>query len=117
VDHLGKPPIAGGPLEPWATLMAGLAGLPNTWCKLSGLVTEAAWDAWTVDDLRPYVDSALEAFGAGRLLYGSDWPVCLLAASYETVIATARTLTTGLSGSERAAVFGGTAEEVYRLGA
>ena len=117
VDHLGKPPMAGGTLEPWATLLARLAGLPNTWCKLSGLVTEAAWDAWTVDDLRPYVDSALDRFGASRLLYGSDWPVCLLAASYETVIATARTLTDGLSEAERAAVFGGNAEDVYRLGA
>ena len=117
VDHLGKPPMADGTLEPWATLLAGLAGLPNTWCKLSGLVTEAAWDAWTVDALRPYVDAALERFGASRLLYGSDWPVCLLAASYETVIATARTLTDGLSEAERAAVFGGNAEDVYRLGA
>ena len=80
-------------------------------------MTEAAWDAWTVDDLRPYVDSALDRFGASRLLYGSDWPVCLLAASYETVIATARTLTDGLSEAERAAVFGGNAEDVYRLGA
>jgi len=117
VDHLGKPPIAAGTLEPWATLLAGLAGVPNTWCKLSGLVTEAAWDAWTVDDLRPSVAWALERFGATRLLFGSDWPVCLLAASYEAVIASARTLTDGLSGSERAAVFGGNAEEVYRLGA
>ena len=117
VDHLGKPPIADGTLEPWATLLAGLAGLPNTWCKLSGLVTEAAWDAWTVDALRPYVEAAIERFGASRLLYGSDWPVCLLAASYETVIATARTLTDGLSEAERAAVFGGNAEDVYRLGA
>ncbi len=117
VDHLGKPPIAAGTLEPWSTLLAGLAGLPNTWCKLSGLVTEAAWDTWTVDDLRPSVAWALERFGASRLLFGSDWPVCLLAASYETVIGTARMLTAGLSGSERAAIFGGTAEEVYRLGA
>jgi L-fuconolactonase len=116
VDHLAKPPIASGALEPWATLLADLAALPNTWCKVSGLVIEAAWDAWTLGDLRPYVDRAVEHFGPGRLLYGSDWPVCLLAASYESVIATARALTDGLSGPERAAVFGGTAEDVYRLG-
>jgi L-fuconolactonase len=117
VDHLAKPPIARGELEPWATLLADLAAQPNTWCKVSGLVTEASWDASTVDDLRPYVDRALEWFGAGRLLYGSDWPVCLLAAAYDTVIATARALLGGLSEAECAAVFGGTAEEVYRLGA
>ena len=117
VDHLAKPPIADGALEPWAGLLADLAAIPNTWCKVSGLVTEAAWDAWTIDDLRPYVDRALERFGARRLLYGSDWPVCLLAAPYATVIATARALTDGLSGAERAAVFGGNAEDVYRLGA
>ena len=81
-------------------------------------MTEAAWDAWTVDDLRPYVDRALERFGPGRLLFGSDWPVCLLAASYEAVIAHARGRSrTGCPGPERAAVFGGTAEDVYRLGA
>jgi L-fuconolactonase len=84
---------------------------------VSGLVTEAAWGAWTIGDLRPFVDRALEGFGARRLLYGSDWPVCLLAAPYETVIATARTLTDGLTEAERSAVFGGTAEDVYRLGA
>jgi L-fucono-1,5-lactonase len=117
VDHLAKPPVADGALEPWAGLLADLAAIPNTWCKVSGLVTEAAWDAWTIDDLRPYVDRALERFGARRLLYGSDWPVCLLAAPYATVIATARALTDGLSGAERTAVFGGNAEDVYRLGA
>jgi len=115
IDHLAKPQIASHVLEPWATLLADFAALPNTWCKLSGLVTEAAWTTWTVDDLRPYVDRALEDFGPRRLMYGSDWPVCLLAGSYATIIATARALTAGLSEDERAAVFGGTAEEVYRL--
>jgi L-fuconolactonase len=115
IDHLGKPQIARHQLEPWATLLAGFAALPNTWCKLSGLVTEADWATWTLDDLRPYVDRALDVFGASRLMYGSDWPVCLLGGSYATVIATARSLTEGLSADERAAVFGGTAEEVYRL--
>ncbi|MFL5719208.1 MAG: amidohydrolase family protein [Chloroflexota bacterium] len=115
IDHLAKPEIASHELEPWATLLADFAALPNTWCKLSGLVTEADWATWTLDDLRPYVDRALEDFGPSRLMYGSDWPVCLLAGSYPTVIATARSLTEGLSGDERAAVFGGAAEDVYRL--
>ena len=116
VDHLAKPPIATGGREPWATLLSGLAALPNTVCKLSGLVTEADWGAWTVDELRPYVDHALAVFGPGRLLFGSDWPVCLLAASYEAVVSAATALTDGLSGAERAQLFGGTAEDVYRLG-
>src|SRR3954447_14811080 len=115
IDHLAKPQSASDVLEPWATLLADFAALPNTWCKLSGLVTEAAWATWTLDDLRPYVDRALEDFGPSRLMYGSDWPVCLLAGSYATVIATARSLTEQLSDAERDAVFGGTAEEVYRL--
>jgi L-fuconolactonase len=115
IDHLAKPAIATHQLEPWATLLDEFGTLPNTWCKLSGLVTEAGWATWTVDDLRPYVDRAMHAFGPSRLIHGSDWPVCLLASSYATVIATARALTDHLSAHERAAVFGGTAEEVYRL--
>jgi len=115
IDHLAKPDIKSGVIEPWATLLGDLAALPNTWCKLSGLVTEADWAAWKVEDFRPYVDRALEDYGPMRLLYGSDWPVCLLASSYATVIATARALTEQLSDAERDAVFGGTAEEVYRL--
>jgi L-fuconolactonase len=114
VDHLGKPPISTGRLEPWATQLTTLAS-PNVCCKLSGLVTEAAWGAWEVSDLRPYVDHALEVFGPDRMLFGSDWPLCLLSASYETVATTARTLTAGLSAAERAAVFGGTAARVYGL--
>ena len=115
VDHLAKPPIANGEFEPWAGLLSAFAPLAHVAVKLSGLVTEADWTAWTVDDLQPYVDHALEVFGPERVLFGSDWPVCLLAASYEVVVDTARTLTVGLSPIERAAVFGGTAERVYRL--
>ncbi|MEW2806434.1 amidohydrolase family protein [Streptomyces massasporeus] len=82
LDHLGKPPIAAGALEPWATGLRALAALPNTVAKLSGLVTEADPASWTVEDLRPYADVALEAFGPGRLMYGSDWPVSTLGAAY-----------------------------------
>jgi L-fuconolactonase len=115
VDHLGKPRIATAEIEPWAGWLRGLAALPNVWCKVSGMVTEADWRSWTVADLRPYVDVVLEAFGPARLLFGSDWPVCLLAASYDRVVAAAHELLAGLSRDEQARVFGGTATEVYGL--
>lgn len=115
LDHLGKPPIASGDLEPWSTAIRTLAALPNTVCKLSGLVTEADRKSWTVDDLRPYADTVLDAFGPDRLMFGSDWPVCTLAAAYAQVIDITRELTSSLSDSERAALFAGTATRVYRL--
>ncbi|MFJ4282442.1 amidohydrolase family protein [Streptomyces massasporeus] len=93
LDHLGKPPIASGALEPWATGLRALAALPNTVAKLSGLVTEADPASWTVEDLRPYADVALEAFGPGRLMYGSDWPVCTLGAAYGDTLDLTRRLT------------------------
>ncbi|MGW4977847.1 amidohydrolase family protein [Streptomyces mirabilis] len=115
LDHLGKPPIATGALKPWATAVRALAALPNTVCKLSGMVTDADHAKWTVDGLRPYADTVLDAFGPGRLLFGSDWPVCTLAASYGQVVDAAEELTGGLGAEERAEVFGGTATRVYRL--
>ncbi|QFZ73130.1 amidohydrolase family protein [Streptomyces fagopyri] len=115
LDHLGKPPIADGGLEPWAGQVRALAALPNTVGKLSGLVTEADLARWTVDDLRPYAETALAAFGPGRLMFGSDWPVCTLAASYAQVVAVSAELTDVLDEGERADVFGGTALRVYRL--
>jgi L-fuconolactonase len=115
LDHLSKPPIAAGELEPWATRIRELAAEPNVSCKLSGMVTEADWSGWTVDDLRPYADVVLDAFGPDRVMFGSDWPVCTLAATYADVVAAARALTAGLSDGERAAVFGGTARAAYRL--
>ncbi|MFF1738386.1 amidohydrolase family protein [Streptomyces mirabilis] len=115
LDHLGKPPIATGALRPWATAVRALAALPNTVCKLSGMVTEADHAKWTVDGLRPYADTVLDAFGPGRLMFGSDWPVCTLAASYGQVVEAAEELTGGLGAEERAEVFGGTATRVYRL--
>lgn len=93
LDHLGKPPIAAGALEPWASGLRALAALPNTVAKLSGLVTEADPASWTVEDLRPYADVALEAFGPGRLMYGSDWPVCTLGAAYGDTLDLTRRLT------------------------
>ncbi|WP_405014492.1 amidohydrolase family protein [Kitasatospora sp. NBC_01539] len=115
LDHLGKPPVAAGGFEPWAGRLRTFAALPNTVAKLSGLVTEADLRHWTVADLRPYADTALDAFGPGRLLYGSDWPVCTLAATYGEVLAAARALTAELSPAEQQAVFAGTARRVYGL--
>jgi L-fuconolactonase len=115
LDHLGKPPIAAGHTDPWAQDLRGLAALPNTVAKLSGLVTEAAWRRWQVADLLPYAEVALDAFGPARMMFGSDWPVCTLAANYSDVLAAARDLTAGLSPAEREAVFAGTATSVYGL--
>ncbi|MEV0475789.1 amidohydrolase family protein [Streptomyces prunicolor] len=115
LDHLGKPPIASGRLEPWETALRSLAELPNTYCKLSGLVTEADWKTWRTEDLHPYADTALDAFGPSRLMFGSDWPVCTLAATYGQVVDSAGELTDDLSAAERADVFEGTATRVYGL--
>lgn len=115
LDHLGKPPVATGDLQPWATALRALAALPNTVGKLSGLVTEADHATWDTADLRPYAETALDAFGPDRLMFGSDWPVCTLAASYDTVLATARELTAALDEARRTAVFETTATRVYRL--
>jgi L-fuconolactonase len=117
LDHIGKPRIALAEMEPWASRLEALATLPNVACKLSGLVTEANWSYWTTVDLHPYVDTVLDAFGPARLMFGSDWPVCLLAASYDRVVRVDRELLAGLSDGERARVFGETAIEVYGLDA
>ncbi|MFD7301932.1 amidohydrolase family protein [Streptomyces pharetrae] len=115
LDHLGKPPVASGATEPWASAVRTLAALPNTVCKLSGLVTEADPGTWTADSLRPYAETVLDAFGPHRLMFGSDWPVCTLAASYGEVVATAAELTAALSESERDELFRSTATRVYGL--
>ncbi|GGW55299.1 amidohydrolase family protein [Streptomyces griseoloalbus] len=115
LDHAGKPPVASGTLEPWASCVRALAARPNTVCKLSGLVTEADPASWRVDDLRPYADVVLDAFGPERLMFGSDWPVCTLAAAYGDVLATARELTRGLGDDERQQLFEATATRVYDL--
>ncbi|MEU8509114.1 amidohydrolase family protein [Streptomyces brevispora] len=115
LDHAGKPPVATGQLHPWADDLRALAALPNTVCKLSGLVTEADVHTWTVDGLRPYADTVIDAFGPSRLMFGSDWPVCRLAATYTEVVEAARTLVDGLGHDERNAVLATTAERVYGL--
>jgi L-fucono-1,5-lactonase len=111
LDHAGKPDIAAGRWEPWAAWITSLAALPNVTVKLSGLVTEAA-PGWRPSDVLPYARHVLSAFGPDRVMYGSDWPVCTLAASHEQV----RTLAEeALSPGDREAVFGGTARRTYGL--
>jgi L-fuconolactonase len=115
LDHLAKPPIAAGEWEPWAGGIAGLARLPNVTAKLSGLVTEARWDDWDAARIGRYARHALAAFGPARCAFGSDWPVCTLAARYGEVLDLAATFTAELSPAERLDVFAGTAERVYQL--
>ena len=114
LDHAGKPDIAGGGFGEWADQVAALSAQANVCCKLSGLVTEAGTD-WSVDRLRPYTDHLLATFGPSRLMFGSDWPVCLLAAGYQRWFDAAQDLTAGLPPEERDAVFGGTAAAFYGL--
>ncbi|MGW8265969.1 MAG: amidohydrolase family protein [Longimicrobiales bacterium] len=117
VDHLAKPPIARGVMEPWADRMRELASHPNVWCKVSGLVTEADWAQWRNEDFRPYLDVVFDAFGPQRLMFGSDWPVCLLAAEYPAVVALVEAYARQLSPPEQEALFGGNAARFYGLGA
>lgn len=114
LDHLGKPAIADGEYEWWAQQLEAFSDLPHVFCKLSGLVTEAAWTQWRYDTLAPYLDKALEVFGPRRLMFGSDWPVCLLAATYEDVTGVIERTLQGLSADERARIWGGTAARCYK---
>lgn len=116
VDHLAKPPIAEGTLDPWRADIARIAGFPNVSCKVSGMVTEAK-PGWRLDDLAPYVDHVAECFGEDRLIFGSDWPVATLAATYGEVTNAARTLLGRRFGSAAMdKIFGGNAARFYRLG-
>ena len=115
VDHLAKPPIARNEIKEWSHAIAPLARYPNIHCKLSGLVTEANWNSWQFDDLRPYVESALEFFGAERMMFGSDYPVCLLASSYDRVLDAFQETLEDLSAADREKIFATNAAEFYRL--
>jgi L-fuconolactonase len=116
IDHIGKPRISAGPRDPdWEQAMAPFADLPNVSCKLSGMVTEASWTDWTPADLVPYVRRVLDWFGPERCMFGSDWPVCLLAGSYEQVLDALRLALSELDTPETEGVVGGNAIRVYRL--
>jgi L-fuconolactonase len=115
LDHIAKPRIAEGKDPLWQERMPALAALPNVAVKLSGMVTEANWASWTPADLRPFVASVVDWFGAGRLLFGSDWPVCLLATSYAGVVGGLKEALGPMSGDDAARIFGLNAVSVYRL--
>ena len=115
IDHMAKPPIASGEVDEWARELKDVAAYPKIFCKLSGLVTEANLTTWSKDDLRPFVDRALESFGPQRMMFGSDWPVCLLAASYDQVLDSFQSLLQDLNEQERARIFDDNASEFYQL--
>ncbi len=115
LDHIAKPFIRDGTLSPWREQIRELAKAPNVWCKISGMVTEAKWDGWKADDFRPYLDVVFAAFGADRLMFGTDWPVCTLAGSYTQVHQLADDYFENHSPEAQARFLGGTASEFYRL--
>ena len=115
LNHLAKPPIKSGEISSWAKGIRALAASPNVFCKLSGLVTEADWQHWTPEHITPYLDVAFESFGAERLMIGSDWPVCLVAATYTRVVKIVKNYISRLSPESQAAVLGGNAARFWRL--
>lgn len=115
LDHLGKPNIKTGEVAGWMKDLQVLSTLPNVSCKLSGMVTEADWKAWTRDDFRRVLDTAVAAFGTGRILFGSDWPVCQVAASYSDTLGIVQDYFSTFSKSEQDAFFGGNATAFYNL--
>jgi len=115
LDHLGKPDIKRNGFDSWRRDLDRLAAVPNVCAKLSGLVTEADWNRWTVEDLHRYVNAAIDAFGPERLMFGSDWPVSTLAAPYGQVVEIIRTAIDERPQSEQDSIFGGTARRLWRL--
>ncbi len=115
LDHISKPFIAKGELSPWRDDIQRLAGFPNIYCKLSGMVTEANWQSWKAADFEPYLDTVLEAFGTRRLMLGSDWPVCKLAGEYQEVMQLTIDYIGKLSEAEQAAIFSENACKAYRI--
>lgn len=115
LDHIGKPFIMEGTVDPWSSYMTELAALPNTFCKVSGMVTEADMSEWTPEDLRPYLDVVFESFGFDRVMFGGDWPVCTQACSYEQWVQTLWQAVGAYSDDERAKLFYHNASKFYRL--
>jgi L-fuconolactonase len=115
LDHIAKPPIAEGQLDPWARNLRALAAFPNVSCKLSGMVTEARWKQWKSSDFAPYLDTVFEAFGPSRLMIGSDWPVCLLSSNYSDAVGIVADFIGQLTASEREGILGGNCARVYRV--
>lgn len=117
IDHAAKPDIRGGGFAPWERRLRPFASFRNhVWCKLSGLVTEADWHAWTPGQLAPYVNEVLDIFGSNRCLFGSDWPVCNVAGGYGKVVAAISRILAARPKADQAWIFAGSANELYRLG-
>jgi L-fuconolactonase len=115
LDHMAKPPIRDRDIDAWASGMRRLSEMPNVFCKLSGLVTEANWKSWTREEIIPYLDVALASFGPDRLMIGSDWPVCLVAASYGEVIRMVKDYISERVPERAADIMGGNAQRFWRL--
>ncbi len=115
VDHISKPDIAAGLMEPWAAQITHLAAYPNVECKISGLATEADLEAWTREDLKPYIDHVIEAFGIDRVMYGGDWPVSLLATTYTDWVEILAWATADLGAEAQDKLFRRNAQRFYRL--
>lgn len=115
IDHLAKPYIKDGFYDGWALMMKEIGKQSNVWCKVSGMVTEADWENWSYEDFVPYLDLVFEAFGTERIMYGSDWPVCLLAAEYSEVVNIVETYIKDFSEEEKGKVFGENAETFYKI--
>jgi L-fuconolactonase len=115
IDHLAKPEIKAGKTAPWAAQMREIAQNRNVFCKISGLVTEADWKHWKPDDFKPYLDIVFDAFAADRLMFGSDWPVCLLAATYRQVKQLMVEYVKGYSEADKEKFFGGNTARFYGL--
>lgn len=115
IDHLAKPPIASHDVDAWAEAMAPFRRMPHVACKLSGMVTEAAWSDWRPADLVPYVDRVVDWFGSDRLMFGSDWPICLLAGTYKQVVEACRQALGDIPETTRQKIFGGNAIRIYGL--
>jgi L-fuconolactonase len=115
IDHMAKPGIKNAEINQWNKHIKEVAMHQNVWCKISGMVTEADWENWKQQDFVPYLDAIVEAFGTKRIIYGSDWPVCLVAASYEKVLAIVEQYFAAFSQNERELFFGGNAIQFYNL--
>lgn len=117
LDHIAKPFIKSGIVSPWDEQIRQLASFPNVWCKVSGMVTEADWQHWTIADFEPYLDVIFNAFGTDRVMFGSDWPVCTVAASYEKVIEIVDSYLNehNFSEVEKTAFWGGNAQRFYKI--
>lgn len=115
VDHIAKPLIKDGIVSPWKEDIAALAKFPNVYCKVSGMVTEADWNTWTPENIRPYLDVVMEAFGPERILIGSDWPVCLVAGKYSEVMQVVIDYISTFTEKEQALMLGENAAKAYKI--